>query len=354
MNEIEGLYLLDYLATGLNKTDPVLQAIFSNFEGEGAIANEIDELIAFIDYYTKTDDVRGHKSDALEMIIKTFTKLNRHISEPDNIFLRRMLALTERKGDVIWGNAVDIEHVFETYFADIKAYVCENTNKDNLLPDGDFEKDDDWHLEGGASFEYGSRFSEKRGLHFDGTAGAFCSQHLGLLNPAVYVLHFFLLGKCGVIIKNSEDQYWNADENTLAWSDDEIVNRFESVEFRDVFCFLRLTDNAPQLEIRFVSLDGEEASIDYARLFAKPKNPSYTIVIQYEGYTLSEKTLHLGSGNVDPDPDIDYSKESYFDHSYIVGRKGAYRSEVYKNVLDTVRPRGIEVFVEFIEKIIED
>jgi hypothetical protein len=62
------------------------------------------------------------------------------------------------------------------------------------------------------------------------------------------------------------------------------------------------------------------------------------------------KTLRLGEGTVDPVTGVDYSKESYFDHSFIVGKKGALQSVVYKTVLDTVRPRGIQPFVEFVER----
>ena len=33
-----------------------------------------------------------------------------------------------------------------------------------------------------------------------------------------------------------------------------------------------------------------------------------------------------------------------------MGREGSYRNEVYRSILDTVRPRGIRAFVEFVEK----
>jgi hypothetical protein len=356
MNESEGLNLLDFLAGGINKNDPVIQAVLSNYEGEGATANELSELVDFINYYTRTDDVKDHESESLEMIVKQFTKLRRQLEESDAVLLRRMRALTERGGDEIWGNGPDIENVFETYFGGIKAYVCESTNKESLLQNGDFEEDGDWSLAGGAAYTADARFSEKRGLYFSGADGASCLQTLKDISAGVYTLHFFLKGKCGVIIQDENGKYFNADEKMLwhdevdPWQTAPVTNWFDHDDWRNAFCFVILKAETARLRIKFVSASGNEAYIDYARFFLKPFNPSYTIVIQYEGYSIASKTLHLGAGTVDPITGVDYSKESYFDNSYIVGRKGALQSVVYKSVLDAVRPRGIQPFVEFVER----
>lgn len=353
MNHTEGLNLLDFLATGINRNDAVIQALFSDDEGEGAIAHEIEEAVDFIDYYTRTDDVRDHKGDSLESIVKQFTKLRRQLQEKDARLLRRMRALTERKGDVIWGNALNLRHIFEIYFSNIHAFVSEHTNKTNLLTDGDFEEDG-WELSGSAGYTYEARFSGLRGLFFDGSpAGAV--QTVNDLSSGWHTLHFFLWGICGVKIRNSRGQYWDgtADANNyvLSWKDEEFVNSFESEAWNDVFCFIRITEEPlDALTIEFVSIPEREAKIDYVRLFVKPANPSYTITFQYEGYSLAAKTLHLGVGNGDPVDGVNYQKESYFDHAYIVGREGALRSEIYQSLLDAVRPRGIQAFVEYVEK----
>ena len=263
-----------------------------------------------------------------------------------------MMALTARAGDTVWGNAANLEHVFEMYFMGIKAYVCENTNSEDLIENGDFEEDDVWELEGGAEYTNEPRFSGKRGLLFDGSPGR-CSQTVEYLPHAVYTLHFFLSGKCGVKIRNEQGKYWNAkaepNNYILQWGDDEVINYFESDDWKDVYCFVVLQEDM-SIMIEFVPAEGEIANIDYVRLFEKPLNSSYSIVIQYEGYKLSERTLHLGEGQDDPIDGVNYDKESYFDHSYIVGRHGAYRNEVYGTLLNSVRPRGIQAFVEFAEK----
>jgi hypothetical protein len=354
MNEKEGLNLLDFLASGINKNDPVIQAVLSNYEGEGAIANEIEKLIEFINFYTRTDDVKNHEGESLEIVAKLFTGLRRQLEEDDNRLLRRMRALTERKGDVIWGNARNIKNVLEMYFADIKAFVCENTNKESLLFNGDFETDENWRLEGNASYEYEARFLGKRGLFFNGSAGV-CTQNIAQkFESGVYTFHFFLKGKCGLVIKNEAGQYWNADERILAWQVEEFVNYYSRPDWENVFCFVVLPESARELEIQAVGLEGEEACIDYARLFVKPLNPSYTIIVQNEGYVMEEETMHLGKGSEDPHPGVVYAKESLYDHAYIAGPKGAPWSEVYKNILEAVRPRGIQVFMEFAEKVLLD
>jgi hypothetical protein len=353
MNGKEGLNILDFLAGGINRSDAVIQALFSNDEGEGAIANEAEAAIAFIDYYTRTDDVKNHKTGSLEMIAKQFAKLKRRPQESDARLLRRTLALTERKGDVIWGNALNMKSVFETYFENIHAYVSENTGGASLIKDGDFEEDG-WALSGSAGYAYEARFSGKRGLFFDGSPAS-AIQTAGGLPPGLYTFHFFLSGKCGVKIRNSRGEFWDgtaeAGNYVLAWKSGEFVNVFESGEWNDVYCFIRTAgEPLEELSIEFVPVPGSGAKIDYARLFEKPANPSYAVTFQYEGYSLAAKTMRLGAGNSDPVSGANYKKESYFDHSYIVGREGAFRGEVYRSLLDAVRPRGIQAFAEYVEK----
>jgi hypothetical protein len=358
MNVREGLNLLDFLATGINRQDQSIQVVLSDEEGEGAVANELELLVQFINYYTRTDDVRNHAGRTLEMIAKLFTKLRRRVSESDEILLRRLLALTERKGDTIWGNSLNMKHVFETYFKDIKCYVAENTNKDSILDDGNFEQDDVWALEGGAAYSYDARFYGIRGLYFDGGAGETCTQELQRLFVAGnYTFHFFLSGKCGLIIQDEDGKYWNANDQkftgdvVLKWVDDKVVNIFEKEEdWDDAFCFISLPKDLHKITFKFVSIEDETAYIDYARLFKKPLNPSYTLIFQYEGYTITDKSLHLGVVGEDPIQGVDYDNESYLDHAFIVGPTGISQSQAFKNVLDLVRPRGIQPFSEFVEK----
>jgi hypothetical protein len=360
MNEKESLNLLDFLATGINKEDPAIKAIISDENGEGAIANEIEELTRFIKYYSRTDDVSHHKGKPLEMIIKLFTKLRRRISETDEILLRRFLALTARKRDTIWGNALNLKHVFEVYFRDIACYVAENTNQDSILSNGGFEIEDDdtWTLDGGAAYTPDARFSGKIGLFFDGGKDQSCTQELDhFLTAGNYTLHFFLYGKCGVIIENEDGKYWNANDQkfsgdtVLEWVTDEVVNYFESPDgWNNVYCFVVLPEDFHRLKIKFVSIDGETACIDYVRFFSKPLNSSYTLVFQYEGYSVSTKSLHTAADGADPVTGINYEGESYFDHAFIVGPVGVTQSRAFKNVLEIVRPRGIQAFAEFVEK----
>jgi hypothetical protein len=359
MNDKEGLNLLDFLATGINKRDPVIHAVLSNESGEGAAANELEALLRFINYYTRTADVRNHKGYTLEMIAKLFAKLRRRLGEHDGTLLRRLLALTERKGDTIWGNALDIKHVIETYFEDITCFVAENTNEKSVLNNGDFEEEDAWILEGGAVYAYAARFSGKRGVYFDGVSGGTCTQELDTPLPSGnYTFHFFLKGKCGLVIQRADGKYWNANDQkftgevVLEWVDDETVNIFEKEDWEDAFCFIKIPGGIHNITFRFISVDGETASIDYARFFQKPLNPSYTLVIRYQGYTIADKPLHLAEGREDPLPGVGYEDESYFDHAFIIGPMGITHSAAFKSIIDLVRPQGIQVFTEFVERSI--
>jgi len=354
-NSSQGLNLIDFTASGINTEDEVFKAIFSDDEGNGSYAIELDKVLEFINYYTKTDDVRNHKGYTLEMIIKEFTGFRRMLYEPDSIYLRRFLAITERKKDDVWGTKWNIQHVFEAYFNWVDIFVSECTNdiKSNFLLGGDFEEDDDWVTGGEACYTKEARFSGKRGLYFNGNSCT-CKQDISDLEKGVYTLHFFMEGKCGVKIKDSNGRYWNGtakpNNYVLKWQNGEFINRFEGAAWQDVFCFIILPEKM-DITVEFVALENENCYIDYARLFKKPLNPSYTVIVRYEGYqATTDKILHLGPGKEDPIDGIDYARESYFDHHYILGRRGAQRREVFNSLLEIIRPLGIQPFLEFIEK----
>ena len=316
MNKKEGINLLDGLAAGINNADPVISAIFSDFEGTGAAANELEGLLSFIDYYTKTDDVIDHRGYTLEMIIKLFTGLRRRVNEVDRIYLRRMLALTERKGDTVWGNGMDLEHVFEMYISGIKAYIAENTNAENLnlIVDGDFEEDK-WIIN--AEYAYDARFSKRRGLFLEGE-GKYCRQTLeSVVLGGWYTFHFMLKGKCALRICDGNGRYWNANEQIfsggviLQWVDDDHQNTYFAEDWKDICVVIRAAKNA-RLVFEFLSVDGETAYVDHARLFIKPPHPSYTLIFQYEGYAVNSETLHMSVIGHDPVAGTRYEKNYAF------------------------------------------
>jgi hypothetical protein len=349
---MEGLNLIKYTATGINTEGEIYKSVFSDDEGNGALAHELDTLVDFINYYTKTDDVRNHKGISLDLIIKEFTNFNRRVLEKDEIYLRRFLAITERKKDLVWGTKWNIKHVFETYFSGIEVFVAENTSDVNLIINGDFEDmDENWNIEGGAEISYSARLSGSRGLYFNRTSGA-ASQSVNL-ERGVYVLHFFLEGTVDVEITNSAGKYW--DMNRLEWRDNPLVNNFESGIWDDQSIFIKVLPEEDSIDIRFIGTKDYVITLDYVRLYRKLPYPTYTVIVKYEGYAVADKTLHLGKGMEDPDPAITwYPRESYFDNSYVLGRIGAYRKEVYLSLLEIIRPKGIKAFVETIEKVSEE
>jgi hypothetical protein len=358
MNVKEGLNALDYLAAGINREDPIIKTVISDSNGNGALANELESLVRFINYYTRTDDARNHAGKSLEMIVKLFTKSRRRANENDDVLTRRLLALTYRQGDTIWGNALNVKHVFETYFNAVSCYVAENTNKESMLPDGDFNTDSCWLLDGGATYDYKARFSGSRGLLFKGVNGETCALTIErLFISGNYAFHFMLWGKCGVIIQRKDGKYWNGNERgfsgdvILEWVNEKHVNVFDKPDgWDDAYCFVVLPDDINELTITFISIENEAAFIDHARLYVKPLNSSYTLILQYQGYKVTPKTLHSGVDGDDPIPGLDYLRESYFDSAFIIGPTFVSHSQAFNTVLEKVRPRGIQAFTEFIEK----
>jgi len=368
MSNKYGLNILDNLATGINKEDPIINAIISNDKGEGATANELENCGKFLEYYTCTGNVVNHVGSSLELIVKMFSGLKRRMGESDAILLRRFMALTCRKSDVIWGNALNIKHIFESYFNGITCFVAENTNKENLLTNGDFENNDSIELGGGAKIDYKARFSGMYGLLLKGVEGEYCTQVIEQdLLAGVYTFHFMLWGTCGVIIQREDGKYWNANDQfrrywdaneqeltgdvVMEWVDEEVVNMFAKPDGWDsVFCFLKLPEDIDELTIKYVSIEGKQAFIDYSRLYIKPQNPSYTLLFQFTGHKITEKTLHLGISGNEPIPGLNYLNEAYFDDAFIIGPKAESNVQSFESILDLIKPRGIQVFTEFVEK----
>ncbi|MCL2556925.1 MAG: hypothetical protein FWE09_00440 [Treponema sp.] len=351
-----GTRLLDNLAGGLRPDDPAIRALLADGSGGGAVERELARLALFIDYRTRTDDARDHRDDTLEALAGLFARMRRRPNESDSVLLRRLLALTERGGDRIWGTAGNLKSVFEAYFSGVRCYVAEGTGRESLLADGDFEESsDEWALSGGATISASARFSGKRGLLFAGSGQERCEQRLDRPLPAgAYALCFFLKGKCAVEIE-SDGLRWDACEQrhsgprALQWTPERTLNVRECPdEWGCARCLILLPKDAPELSISFVGVAGERAMIDYARLFEKPPNPSYTLVFQYEGYAAGETTLRLAEGRDDPIPGKEYEGRGHFDESFIVGPQSVSGSRAFLDLLDVVRPRGIEVHSEFV------
>jgi hypothetical protein len=119
--------------------------------------------------------------------------------------------------------------------------------------------------------------------------------------------------------------------------------------------FIKVPGEQDILTIKFIGEVNYVITVDYVRLYRKLPYPTYTVIVKYEGYAVADKTLHLGKGTEDPDPAITwYHRESYFDNSYVIGRIGAYRNEVYFSLLELIRPKGIRPFIETIERVSEE
>ena len=356
MTVMEGLNLREYTAAGINTGDDVYKALFSDDAGNGALALELDALVGFINYYTRTDDVRGHKDSSLELIVNEFLNFKRRVMEKDGTYLTRFLAVTERKKDLVWGTKWNIKHVFEAVFSDTGVFIAENTSDINLIENGDFEGEyDNWTVEGGAEINYGARFSGTRGLCFNGAPGS--AAWSARLEDGVYFLHFFLRGNIGLEIGDSAGKYWNADK--LEWSDSPLVNKFESGIWDNMSMFIKIPPGGEEtVEIKFTGGEDNKAFLDYVRLYKKLPYPSYTVISKYAGYFEEshdmDKICHLGKGTEDPDSAVTwYEKESYFDHCFLTGI-GTYRNDLYSSLLDLIRPKGIRVFMETHERVNEE
>ncbi|MHB9295282.1 hypothetical protein PilKf_01024 [Pillotina sp. SPG140] len=78
MYKTEEEWLLANIATGISKENPVIQAlIYDSQKNHGAIADALEGVKAFADYYTHTPSVQDHITDSLDTIVRLFTGLER-------------------------------------------------------------------------------------------------------------------------------------------------------------------------------------------------------------------------------------------------------------------------------------
>ena len=343
-----GSSLLSMLPSGISRECSVIKSLFSDSAGSGAIANQLDDLITFVDDYSAIDDVREKKGESLTKIANYFIGLERYHEETDQNLINRLMAITTRGGDVVWGTRWNIKRLFENYFANASIFVCENTSNqtENLIKDYDFEENDgSWNL-AGCTRTLDAAFSESYGVN-TGPAGI-CKQSVSL-SAGTYSLHFFNKGSGNVVVKNTTTgKYWN--RNTQAWVNSMIEIPVASEKWEDRQEFFKIS-SLGSIEISFMGTTGSSLNVDYVRLTKKLKHGEFTVIIHYEGNT-SGKVLSLEKGISDPIPGINYDRASYFDVAFMQGKASGTARDIYEDVLDIVKPSGVKANIEFLMKAV--
>lgn len=291
----------------VDKDDEIFKALLAsdNAETPGTVEKFFNDIEETRDKWCNSPNVYEQEGEMLEKTLSYLSILTRAYNENDDSLKWRNRLLYVRNGDTVWGDRWNVIRLFKAYFDSDYVYIVNNTDeiKNNLLSDGDFEGNTGaWALE---SCEKSSEacFCGRYGVLFNGVGK--CSQGANVAADSVYFLHYFMRGNVDVQIKDNNGRYWKPAAPYVdefgAWANTPVkINaRGDPEKWKPASVFF-LTDNTvSSVTISFLGVDGEETSIDYARLFKKENYSAFTLVVVFSGRTTKD-TMGLAPGTDDP------------------------------------------------------
>ena len=309
-----GDFIRSVFPTIVNKSGSLFKALLADKESEdGTIEAVFNDVEKTRKAWTEHKSVYQQSGEQLQRTLKVFSVIKQLQNESEQTFKNRNKLLFMRGGNRIWGNRRDILNIFKTFYNNQNVYLVNNTEPfaDNLLSDGNFEKQDAWALVD-AVYEREARFEETTGVLFN--AAGTCSQSVNVESVATYFLHFFMKGNIRVRITDNKGRYWNTiggKDGDGVWSVHEYAVSFASENWanKSVFFF---TDNAvSSITVTFLYEPGYYAFLDYARLNKKTAASTFSLIAVFEG-VYTDETASLAPGTHDDIIQPDYSKMGYF------------------------------------------
>lgn len=379
MSQIEELNQL--MPTELDKTTDEYLSIFgdedfvanspiedsSDFQC-GAIANELEYVVGFVDYITKTQDIDDFYDVYLDKVVAFFTGLSRGSSETDAELRLRFRALVERKNNPSWITTWMIRDVFSYFFDEDIIYVTENYTLDELITDGSFELDPttNWIVNetGGSTIDfvghdmfYGSTCAE---FSID-SLGSTCSlsQVLSAVPIGHYILNFFsnddrLLSTSELfkvsIQRSGDGYYYNFVTNE--WqitATEKVISKNSGTRYESHQAFVDVPVSA-DLTITFENIgstsDAYKFWIDRVQFGTVLDYPTIKVIFVDEN--LSTGYMSLWPSGSDPIATYDYTAASYLEQCYISGFGGAGLLPYFYSLLDIIRPVGVKSMIEVV------
>lgn len=327
----------------VNKDDVIFKALLADPDkgSPGTVEKIFLDMEEVRDKWCNTSNVYEQTGEMLEKTLALFSVLEPYHGESERSWKERNRLLYARNKDTLWGDVWNILRLFRKYFNTEWVYIVNNTNDidENLLSDGDFEyQDGSWVLES-CEYSQDACFSERYGVKFDGDGK--CSQNVNVEQEEVYFLHFFLIGNIDVAVTDNMGRYWKPAGPHLdefgSWGSAPHkirINAKDSEKWEAKSIFFINDSNVFTVNISFLGIEGEVASLDYIRLFKKEAYPSFTLIAVFIG-RFSPETLGMAPGKDDPivardyggykhfsggkddADDADYDKLSFFDKSAI-------------------------------------
>lgn len=305
-----GDFIRSVFPTLVNKIGTTFKALLADGEGGGTVEKIFEDLEETRKAWTENKSIYSQSGEQLQKTLAVFSVISQLQNESEATFLKRNELLFYRNGDKVWGDKWNILNIFKTFFNNQNIYLVNNTEKfeDNLLEDGNFERQNAWTLED-SSYEREARFEETTGVLFN--ASGTCKQSVNVNTDTSYFLHFFLKGNIRVQIQDNNNRYWNPNGGEFgAWSNTEYSMHFESTDW-DNKSFYFITDvNVSSVQVIFLYEPGYYAFLDYVRLNEKTGASTFSLVAVFEG-VYSDETANLAPGTNDDIVAFDYDNMGY-------------------------------------------
>ncbi|MGP1491249.1 MAG: hypothetical protein ACTTI6_09350 [Treponema sp.] len=308
-----GDFIRSVFPTIVNKTGKLFKALLADKEYADGTIETIFNTIEKTRKEWSERSVYQQSGEQLDRTLSVFSIIKQLQNESEQTFKNRNKLLFMRSGDRLWGNRQNILNMFKTFYNNQNVYLVNNTEPfaDNLLSDGNFEKQDAWILVD-AVYAQEARFEETTGIFFN--AAGTCSQSVNVERGATYFLHFFMKGNIRVQITDNKSRYWHTtggEDSDGAWSEHEYAVSFVSKDWTNKSIFFFTDDTVSNVTITFLYDPGYYAFLDYVRLNKKTGASTFTLIAVFDGiYT--DETASMAPGRHDDIIQPDYSKQGYF------------------------------------------
>jgi len=329
----------------------------------GAIANEIEYLVAYADYVSKADDPEKLFERYLDYLFHVFTGLHRFREESDGSVRNRLYSMFRRRMNSVWGTKWMILDVFSYFLPRNELYVLENYVENNLVTNFGFENEvgPEWQLQtnGNTVLQRSSEnpFEESWAMRWivdeNGSISSL-SQVLPALPAGVYTLSFFVRSTITQydIVKVSvrrtlDNKYY--DFTLDMWVNNETGIRLKTInryEYKNLWILLDVQSN---LEIIFSNINapGAVLDVDMVEFGERKSYPTFKLLARSTGGQAGGY-LNLHYSSVDPEASTNYNKMSYIDIDHIGGTFTGITAQYLQEILDMIKPAGVKAVFDMI------
>lgn len=305
-----GDFIKSVFPTMVNKAGTTFKALLTDGEGGGTVEKIFSDLDETRKAWTGVKSIYDMRGEMFDKTMDIFSVLTMLQTDTEETYLNRLKLLFYRNGHTLWGTRFDILDIFKTLTNNERIYLVNNTDDENLIKNGNFERQTDWTLED-CSYEREARFEETTGILFN--ASGYLSQGVTVNADTTYFLHFFVKGNVRVKIVDNNGRYWNPSGGEVGtWTNTECYVSFGGEDWKDASLFFITDSTVSNITVTFAYEPGKYAFLDFVRLNEKTGASTFSLIAVFEG-KYNDKTAHFAPGEADPIiAPADYKKYGYY------------------------------------------